>query len=392
MANYDVANLPKILPIPIGHQTETGVERIGFDVSGWLKMWPGLELSVWVTLPGASAAHPAANVELRGSYLYWTPDEVDTSMAGNGTVEIMGKADGIKKLSAVAPTLIERTSTAVTSEPPAAIKPWYDEALDAADRAESAAEAAEKAAEGVVVTPSEIGAAVEAYMAEHPVQVDESDPTVPNWAKQPEKPTYTAEEIGALPSGTVIPPAYTLPTASADTLGGVRVGEGLQMTGDVLGVVPEGKWELIETIKVQEDGLARIDKSKFPDGTPYNLSAAKVIAKFFYPIPASLGTAVGFMHGKVKLSSLVLSVAAQTGTTASHRSTCIYQAKPMAGIYDFTAAYGQQGGQMTVYMPSNGQDQMVATDQKIDGIAFAFWQNTIPVGTEIEIMGVRADA
>lgn len=33
----------------------------------------------------------------------------------------------------------------------------------------------------------------------------ETDPTVPSWAKQPNKPTYTASEVGALPDTTVIP-------------------------------------------------------------------------------------------------------------------------------------------------------------------------------------------
>lgn len=33
----------------------------------------------------------------------------------------------------------------------------------------------------------------------------ETDPTVPEWAKQPDKPTYTASEVGALPSDTKIP-------------------------------------------------------------------------------------------------------------------------------------------------------------------------------------------
>ena len=37
----------------------------------------------------------------------------------------------------------------------------------------------------------------------------ETDPTVPEWAKQANKPTYTADEVGALPSSTVIP---TVPT------------------------------------------------------------------------------------------------------------------------------------------------------------------------------------
>lgn len=39
--------------------------------------------------------------------------------------------------------------------------------------------------------------------------VVETDPTVPAWAKQPNKPTYTASEVGALPASTAIP---TVPT------------------------------------------------------------------------------------------------------------------------------------------------------------------------------------
>ena len=34
---------------------------------------------------------------------------------------------------------------------------------------------------------------------------EESDPTVPTWAKQPQKPAYTASEVGALPADTHIP-------------------------------------------------------------------------------------------------------------------------------------------------------------------------------------------
>ena len=40
----------------------------------------------------------------------------------------------------------------------------------------------------------------------------ESDPTVPEWAKQPNKPTYTAYEVGALPDTTVIPDISPLAT------------------------------------------------------------------------------------------------------------------------------------------------------------------------------------
>ena len=56
---------------------------------------------------------------------------------------------------------------------------------------------------GGSVSAEEIANAVEEYMTAHPFT--ETDPTVPDWAKQPEKPSYTAEEVGALPVGTKIP-------------------------------------------------------------------------------------------------------------------------------------------------------------------------------------------
>lgn len=45
--------------------------------------------------------------------------------------------------------------------------------------------------------------AVADYLQEHPVSVQEEDPTVPAWAKEPQKPVYTAQEVGALDSETL---------------------------------------------------------------------------------------------------------------------------------------------------------------------------------------------
>ena len=45
----------------------------------------------------------------------------------------------------------------------------------------------------------------------------ETDPTVPSWAKQPTKPSYTAQEVGALPNDTVIPnPASIIDDTAGD--------------------------------------------------------------------------------------------------------------------------------------------------------------------------------
>ena len=50
------------------------------------------------------------------------------------------------------------------------------------------------------------------YLQKNPIVSEETDPTVPEWAKQPEKPTYTAAEVGALPADTVIPEMPYVPT------------------------------------------------------------------------------------------------------------------------------------------------------------------------------------
>ena len=50
------------------------------------------------------------------------------------------------------------------------------------------------------VSDEKIAEAVGTYMESHPIE--ESDPTVPEWAKQLEKPTYTASEVGADAAGT----------------------------------------------------------------------------------------------------------------------------------------------------------------------------------------------
>jgi hypothetical protein len=53
------------------------------------------------------------------------------------------------------------------------------------------------------ISEEQIEKSVKSYLEKNPIE--ETDPTVPEWAKAEEKPTYTAEEVGALPSTTEIP-------------------------------------------------------------------------------------------------------------------------------------------------------------------------------------------
>lgn len=64
--------------------------------------------------------------------------------------------------------------------------------------------------------PEDIAKAVAEYLTEHPL--DEKDPTVPAWAKAAEKPTYTAEEVGAI-SDDELPIAIDMALAQAKASG-----------------------------------------------------------------------------------------------------------------------------------------------------------------------------
>ena len=97
--------------------------------------------------------------------------------------------------------------------------------------------------------PDAIKNAVEDYLAQNPVESPvqsvngqtgavelnaedvgaisvETDPTVPGWAKKPEKPTYTAAEVGALPD-TYKPPVDTTMTKPGQAADAAEVGNRL---------------------------------------------------------------------------------------------------------------------------------------------------------------------
>ena len=124
--------------ILIGRQTENGVNEIEIDVSEWLEHWPGMNISIMHTRPGDTYAYPTAT-HMNGSCIVWEISNADTAIHGLGTVEIMGILDGKKKLSRIVQTHISKTTTATTSNIPEAAKPWVDDVLDAAHRAEEAA-------------------------------------------------------------------------------------------------------------------------------------------------------------------------------------------------------------------------------------------------------------
>lgn len=88
------------------------------------------------------------------------------------------------------------------------------ESAVSADRAQQLADGASAAAQAASSSAGRAEAAAKALES-----FEETDPTVPEWAKQPQKPTYTAQEVGADPAGTaayLVTDHGTLLTAHAD--------------------------------------------------------------------------------------------------------------------------------------------------------------------------------
>jgi len=102
----------------------------------------------------------------------------------------------------------------------------------------------------------------------------ETDPTVPAWAKQPNKPTYTASEVGAVTEqqmnaaiATAMKGGYQLvaelPTATADTQGKIYLvpnsGSGTNTKDEYITVLDGStyRWEKIGTTDIDLSGYVQ---------------------------------------------------------------------------------------------------------------------------------------
>jgi hypothetical protein len=130
------------------------------------------------------------------------------------------------------------------------------------------------------VSKEDIQNAVNDYLDKNPVSFEEKDPTVPEWAKKPQKPTYTAEEVGAQPKGDYalrdelhkIPESIPVPETAE--VGQTIVVKAVDENGKPTeweGADVEKKYRLIKTITLDEEATA-IEFSEDEDGNPFALT------------------------------------------------------------------------------------------------------------------------
>lgn len=148
------------------------------------------------------------------------------------------------------------------------------------------------------------------YSALHDTTVTVSGPLDPAYQNAQQDERISDLEESAVSGGG----SYTLPIASAETLGGVKVGDGLQMTGDVLGVVPDGDFELITEYEVKES----VNKIVLDD-----FFLKEALITIYIPQSDSTNVLAGNIYAKDANTSLYFSVS-DAQHTAGGRYTKIY--------------------------------------------------------------------
>lgn len=245
--------------LPLGKQGENLARKIQFDISRWIgTLGPGT-VQLLHQRRGDEAPYPVA-VEREGNFAVWTVTNADTAAPGTGRAELQYYVGDALAKSETWMTKVFPALGPAGETPPEAQQGWVDQVLQAGAEA---AEAADRAEEAAVRQPypnaetgtwwvwnAESGAYEDTGISygtggsgggvtdhekltgrdkadQHPMiaitgledalagkqptgtyLTEETDPTVPAWAKAETKPSYTATEVGAL-SAETLPEAIT---------------------------------------------------------------------------------------------------------------------------------------------------------------------------------------
>ena len=362
----------------LGYTGEQNAQLIQIDVSKWQQKWPGASIDLMLALPGEKASYPA-KTELQDGKLLFLPGYGDTQKPGHGAAYVVATKDG---------THLAASDTVLTEimhkgrggdelpEAPEAQAGWVADVLGAAHRAEEAA----KRAENAQVTDEQVGKAVEDYLTENPVEAPVQSVNGKTGAVQ-----LSAADVGALPKDTPIPAPYTLPVASAETLGGVKVGEGLQMDGEKLGVVPDGNFELIETATIENE-ITIFSRSAEPNGARYNF------IKLYVDIKTPAGT-----EKKVGVVSLTKKHVPMYYLTNMIETNSVGALAKVLGeinnnMLTGSGVCGLNGASQLGWTNANPYVRGLADigHSSIDYLQASIVSGKFPVGTVIEIWGVRA--
>lgn len=185
----------------------------------------------------------------------------------------------------------------------------------------------------------------------------------------------TVNGLAPGPSGNV-----KLPAASAERRGLVKIGDGLQMTEDVLSVKPEGVYELIETIVIEEEAMLSRDAE--PDGTAYQFKA--LLLEFETTAANNVGFAICAYFDNMDSDYL-----SAWQTALSNNTTKRYGWFEFFGERGYWNSRYVQFGSAGIYNQNNKPRLSYGVEQ-YPYITKFDTSGALSVGTTVRIWGVRA--
>lgn len=387
----DVYRVKTASILPLGKQGENLARKIQFDISRWISTFGPGTVQLLHQRSGDEAPYPVA-VEQDGTLAIWKVSSADTASAGTGRTELQYYVgDALAKsetwMTKVLPALGDASET-----PPEAQQGWVDQVLQAGAAAVESADRAENAAVRQPypnvetgtwwVWDAESGAYTDTGVSygtgggggtsdhdkllgrdkaeQHPISAitgledalagkqpagsyltKETDPTVPAWAKAETKPSYTAPEVGADPSGTAtarVSEHNTEATAHGDIRLLIQgLTDRLNALADSDDTTLDQLSEIVAYIKSNRDLIAAVTTDKVSVGDIVNDLVTNVSNK---PLSAAQGVAL-----KALIDSLSEEIAnlqsGGSGLTSSEKTAMLALFKAAAYTSDVSATITQ---------------------------------------------------
>lgn len=413
-------SIEKLRPISIGHSQDNETGVIWVDCSDWLDKYPMLTTyAIAVTRPDGEIYFAPAVMSDEG-WLEWVISTADTAAYGSGMYQIIATgADGQRRATDYFPLYIYPNMPGLedaSPEPPEAARGWVDrvlgaaaEAKDNADAAwQGAAEANEAAAEakaqadraqkivdgfspeggsggtdGGYYKPSISPEGMLSWTPSKAGMPDVESMNVRGEAGKDGKSAYQyAVEGGYAGSeaefaAKLAEESYTLPTATANVKGGVKIGDGLEMDGEALRVKDE-EYELIQTIEV----------GKTVDALQTDIVQLKraLILVVAPKVDSACSVTLNINAGTWIMNLYAYQYARNDG-----ERYCAFEIKPEYGYwtgYYISSANGKSTVGTVQRVPGYAAQVILADHPALTRFTF---NGTIPAGTIIRLMGVRGE-
>ena len=225
------------------------------------------------------------------------------------------------------------------------------------------------AVDGLKNETKELKARLEEYGASDPSYTAECDPTVPDWAKQPDKPAYTAEEVGADPAGTA---ASRVEAHNVSNYAHSDIRRQL-------------KYTLIKSVVINDtdaaNGCNAVDVEADGDGKSFRLKSVTCFCSF----PAAASKSALDVLLKTESTSGYLSVHRRTEILNTAARYYRVSAKN-EGYWTAVSVLATDAGASNDQYGSFARN---AVSGNAIGIRAATGGAVFPVGTTIEVWGVR---